>query len=298
MSNIVTSAAYIRAMRNAYATDESDMFDLLTALAAEKEVMERWEPVALGDAPPSSLPNWNECALRVANSSFIEKRVADGGYGADPDTKLATELHRFIYEYDDADPYRSAWFRHRLERLVQSLTSAPQPAAPSDAGFQVSINGGQWKGPEGAGLNGNSVTLTVEAPQPFNWSENYQTIEAETFELVGQLVACHEEDSCPAVAWGRDWLKRVKPAPLTDSFVQQVPDKCDRIVWRNQYMHLDSLAASQPSVRGPLSDDDIESEFFNVTALRFLADHGNFHAGVRFAERMHGITGTQGGGNG
>ena len=70
------------------------------------------------EAPPNSLPNWSECALRVENSDFIEKRVAGGGYGAEPDSLLASELHRFIYEYDDADPYRSAWFMHRLEKLL------------------------------------------------------------------------------------------------------------------------------------------------------------------------------------
>lgn len=26
--------------------------------------------------------------------------------------------------------------------------------------------------------------------------------------------------------------------PVTTSFVQVVPDKCDRIVWRNRYIHL------------------------------------------------------------
>ena len=71
-----------------------------------------------GDAPANNLPDWSECALRVANSDFIAKRVAEGGYGSEPDSKLATELHRFIYEYDDADPYRSAWFLHRLELVI------------------------------------------------------------------------------------------------------------------------------------------------------------------------------------
>jgi len=69
-------------------------------------------------APPNSLPDWSECALRVANSDFIAKRVAKGGYGPEPDSKLANELHQFIYEYDDADPYRSAWFLHRLELVI------------------------------------------------------------------------------------------------------------------------------------------------------------------------------------
>lgn len=72
-------------------------------------------------APTNSLPDWDECALRVANSDFIAKRVAEGGYGAEPDSKLATQLHRFIYEYDDADPFRSSWFLHRLELLVNEL---------------------------------------------------------------------------------------------------------------------------------------------------------------------------------
>lgn len=86
-------------------------------------------------APSNSLPSWSECQLRVANSDFIEKRVREGGYGADQDSKLATQLHRFIYEYDDADPYRSAWFLHRLELLLnetRALTILNEPApAPS-----------------------------------------------------------------------------------------------------------------------------------------------------------------------
>ncbi|OZI26676.1 hypothetical protein CAL26_04970 [Bordetella genomosp. 9] len=56
--------------------------------------------------------------MRVANSEFIAKRVAEGGYGAELDSKLASPLHAFIYEYDDEDAYRSAWFRHRLDLLL------------------------------------------------------------------------------------------------------------------------------------------------------------------------------------
>lgn len=75
-------------------------------------------PVA---APPNSLPDWFECSQRVANSNFIAKRMANGGPGPDPDSKLASQLHRFIYEYDDADPYRSAWFLHRLELVLDEV---------------------------------------------------------------------------------------------------------------------------------------------------------------------------------
>lgn len=75
-------------------------------------------PALSEPAPPNNLPAYAECALRVANSDFIAKRVSEGGYGAEADSKLATELHRFICEYDDADAYRSEWFLHRLERLL------------------------------------------------------------------------------------------------------------------------------------------------------------------------------------
>ncbi len=35
------------------------------------------------------------------------------------------------------------------------------------------------------------------------------------------------------------------PAPLTDTFVQTVPDQCDRILWRGGYHHLPIAAAGQ-----------------------------------------------------
>lgn len=71
------------------------------------------------DAPKNNLPTWGECKMRVENSDYIAKRVAGGGYGAEHDDKLASHLHRFIYEYDDADPFRSAWFLHRLELVIK-----------------------------------------------------------------------------------------------------------------------------------------------------------------------------------
>jgi hypothetical protein len=94
-------------------------------------------------APPNSLPNWDECAMRVANSNFIEKRIAEGGYGAEHDTKLASQLHRFIYEYDDSDPYRSAWFLHRLELLiVEARAAIASPAR--DAGLSLTKEAANW----------------------------------------------------------------------------------------------------------------------------------------------------------
>ena len=72
-------------------------------------------------APPNNLPDWGECALRVDNSDFIAKRMAEGGAGPDHDSLLANELHRFIYEYDDSDRLRSAWFLHRLELVIEEV---------------------------------------------------------------------------------------------------------------------------------------------------------------------------------
>lgn len=100
---------------------------LTAAQAPEVATDENLEP-----APPNSLPDWSDCSLRVGNSNFITKRVAEGGYGPECDSKLATELHRFIYEYDDADRYRSAWFLHRLELVIkeaQANALATQPKA-------------------------------------------------------------------------------------------------------------------------------------------------------------------------
>lgn len=43
--------------------------------------------------------------------------------------------------------------------------------------------------------------------------------------------------------------------PVTDSYVQTVPDKCDRIVWRGRYIH---LSVGQETTPQP-SEDEISS---------------------------------------
>lgn len=95
-------------------------------------------------APKHGLPDHAECALRVSNSDFIEKRVAEGGYGPEPDSLLASDLHRFIYEYDDADPYRSSWFMHRLELVVQEVRAAAIAALSPPVTPQAAILAKLW----------------------------------------------------------------------------------------------------------------------------------------------------------
>ena len=42
--------------------------------------------------------------------------------------------------------------------------------------------------------------------------------------------------------------------PCTDSYVQPVPDKCDRIVWRGHYYHLPPTAQAADSVTAPAGE--------------------------------------------
>jgi hypothetical protein len=75
----------------------------------------------LEPAPQNSLPDWSECQLRCHNSDLAASRKAEGGYGEESDGLYAKQLHRFIYEYDDADSYKSEWFMHRLELLINEI---------------------------------------------------------------------------------------------------------------------------------------------------------------------------------
>lgn len=103
----------------------------LSSHARESAAATPTEP-SLDPAPPNSLPPWSVCARIIHNATF-RKRAAAGLEGSvldlPPTTPEPTELHRFIHEYDDADPYRSAWFMHRLELLLNEVRSTP-PAPP------------------------------------------------------------------------------------------------------------------------------------------------------------------------
>ena len=93
---------------------------------------EQGEPVALEPTLENSLPTWSECNLIIQNDDF-RKRAEAGLEGQVLDTPrttpVPTELHRFIHEYDDADPYRSAWFLHRLECVLKEAAT-PQQRKP------------------------------------------------------------------------------------------------------------------------------------------------------------------------
>lgn len=54
------------------------------------------------------------------------------------------------------------------------------------------------------------------------------------------------------IAAGAAPKEQAQPESLTDSYVQTVPDKCDRITWRNRYYHL-PIEQAQPE-RAPSCD--------------------------------------------
>jgi len=76
----------------------------------------------LEQAPKHNLPNWKECALRVGNQKYLADKgaIKDGKIVDDfyYDALLPEQIHAFIYEYDDSDEYKSSWFLHRLELLL------------------------------------------------------------------------------------------------------------------------------------------------------------------------------------
>lgn len=83
-------------------------------------------------APPNSLPSWQECQRIIKNQEFRERARAGlevGVLDLPPTTPEPTEIHRFIYEYDDADRYKSAWFMHRLELALATAAKQAREGA-------------------------------------------------------------------------------------------------------------------------------------------------------------------------
>jgi putative chitinase len=81
-----------------------------------------------------------------------------------------------------------------------------------------------------------------------------------TLEAVVDFQSCHSlapdgvvgEETWAALRASSDPLTPFSKADLTDSYIQVVPDKCDRIIWRNRYMHLPIVPENAKD--GPVSD--------------------------------------------
>jgi len=51
-------------------------------------------------------------------------------------------------------------------------------------------------------------------------------------------------------------------SPLTENYIQNVPDKCDRIIWRNRFYHLPISVAEVPAVE-PVTDEEAMKAVLN-----------------------------------
>ena len=70
-------------------------------------------------APKSNLPSWGKYKSMCTEILYADGRYIDG-ISVDNVTNydIGNPIVGFIYEYDDLDDYKSAWFRYRLERLI------------------------------------------------------------------------------------------------------------------------------------------------------------------------------------
>ena len=85
------------------------------------------------EAPKTSLPSWSDCQSMVSNRDYliecgaIKNSVLVDDYYEDSNSLNLTPVHEFIYEYDDADPFKSGWFMHRLEMALDYKERTAKP---------------------------------------------------------------------------------------------------------------------------------------------------------------------------
>jgi hypothetical protein len=119
-----------------------------------------------------------------------------------------------------------------------------------------------------------------------SWKDCVSTYDRAPFEAADAIESLQKENGSMAQLLGMldaAIAQQAQPEPLTDSYVQPVPDKCDRITWRNRYYHL-PLEQAQPE-RAPLSLQEIADAWGlkpeNIPASDIEA--------VREIEAAHGI---------
>ena len=76
-------------------------------------------------APSSNLPTWRDSMIRVQNRIYIKVNGLENDDFLNDEETMSNVLHEFIYEYDCTDEYKSAWWRHRLEKLVKAIKENP-----------------------------------------------------------------------------------------------------------------------------------------------------------------------------
>lgn len=159
---------------------------------------------------------------------MTENTTASGA--ADLTKQGATLLGQLIDIFDDqqnnAPEHREyvpeAWDATLTEAraLIAKIDSlaASAPVAPTQAASKRLIG---WRTPD-------YLEETADAAIAKNWSVHHDLLPIFEGDVHTKLATPQAAPVAPAP----------QPAPLTSSFVQTVPDKCDRIVWRNNYYHL------------------------------------------------------------
>lgn len=121
----------------------------------------------------------------------------------------------------------------------------------------------------------------VERQAPFAWfTEDYLTDKSST--TYDELTSNRWKEK----GWPVQTLFTSPPAPvaLTDSFVQPVPDKCDRITWRGSYYH---LPPAPVAVVLPISIDVEDSPFYSSTTEAAYGYRDGFNACLDKVKEMN-----------
>ena len=93
------------------------------------------------------------------------------------------------------------------------------------------------------------MVLVLESQQGgegVTYLENEMTDE-EILQIVGNRADIGDSVRIARAIEAKIEAKLREQEPLTDTFVQKVPDHCDRVLWRSWYIHLDALTPAHPA---------------------------------------------------
>ncbi len=157
------------------------------------------------------------------------------------------------------------WQGKEIERLTACIEDRPWEKNPEQAMKRIKAMVALWgdeNSDEAVGaFNTLGYLMGLEVTKPASlspvevWNGNRKVTVYPGFQVLrvwGSNMDTGMSDepfSLEAVQSAMDWLYAMPESapltePLTDTFVQTVPDKCDRIVWRNRYHHLSLLEST------------------------------------------------------
>lgn len=164
----------------------------------------------------------NADAFLAASSAMRAAQPYDHG----PQATTLAEAARDVGKWLNERPNRPLDLRHVA--MLCTHAQAPQPVEPAVSQGEPQFDLSTSKGGRGyvAWFFGNRLL-----PRPRHDFDDYckNVLAADFACVLARHLAAQPQEA----------------APLSTTFVQTVPDKCDRIVWRNGYYHLPLAAPSQ-----------------------------------------------------